>query len=41
MAVIMNGKVFVNGVYVGETEEVADGIVIDVDYERQNIYVID
>jgi hypothetical protein len=41
MAVVIGDKVFVNGDYVGSTEEFKDGTVIDIDYDRQSVYVID
>lgn len=43
MAVVVNGKVYVGGLYVGSVEEskrkINDGVV-DVDYDRKKIYVI-
>lgn len=41
MAVIVGDKVYVDGVYVGRTDTVKDGAVIDVEYDVQLVYVID
>ena len=40
MAVIINGKVYVGGFYVGNTSSITNG-VIDVEYDKQCVYVIE
>lgn len=42
MAYVANGKVFVDGDYVGEAaSNIKDGTIIDVSYETQPVYVIE
>ena len=44
MAVVINGKVFVDGLYVGKADEskvvIKDGTVLDVAERRPTVYVI-
>ena len=41
MAVVINGKVFVDGMYVGKADEsIKDGTVLDVAEHRLPVYVI-
>ena len=41
MAYVANGKVYVNGEYVGEATNINDGKIIDVSYDTYPVYVIE
>lgn len=41
MAYVADGKVFVDGEYVGEASNIKDGTIIDVSYETVSVYVIE
>lgn len=45
MAVTIGNKVYVDGLFVGSTDEtiypISEGVVIEVDYEKPIVYVID